>query len=72
MLRDTDFVAAAPNGCYGALAVRGLGLRRRLRGRWRFALQSSPSTAAASLLSVNNPRSPTRQVLLIETMKRGP
>ncbi len=26
MLRDTDFVAVAPNTCYGALAVRGLGL----------------------------------------------
>ena len=43
MLRDTDFVAAAPNACYGALAVWGLGLRRRLRGRCRVALQLSPS-----------------------------
>ena len=46
MLRDTDFVATAPNACYGALTVRGLGLRGRLGGRWRLALGSSPSDRA--------------------------
>ena len=46
MRRDTDFVAAAPNACYGALAVWGLGLRRRFRGRRRLALRSSPSDRA--------------------------
>jgi len=46
MRRDTDFVAAAPNACYGALAVWGLGLRRRFRARRRLALRSSPSDRA--------------------------
>ena len=46
MRRDTDFVAAAPNACYGALAVWGLGLRWRFRGRRRLALRSSPSDRA--------------------------
>ena len=59
MLRDTDFVAAAPNACYGALAVWGLGLRRRLRGRCRVALQLSPS-ASALMSSVMHKQSALR------------
>ena len=72
MLRDTDSwrllrmlaMALSPCGvcvCADACGIDGASLCDRHH-----------PTGTASLLSVNNPRTPTRQILIIETMKRVP